>query len=78
MLPTIHIIPNDWISQITELFMYPPQMDSLRKTSRADVKQFVSRGHNTLMGDNGTIAIQLQAGKIVFTKAGAVEQEIRS
>lgn len=66
-------IPANWM---VDGRMYPPQMDKCRDTDRADVKRFVSRGHNTFIGDNGAITIQLQTGKVVFTKAGADGQEI--
>ncbi|SIN77532.1 hypothetical protein SAMN05444166_0774 [Singulisphaera sp. GP187] len=67
--------PSSWMSDGR---LYPSQMDKCREIDRADVKRFVSRGHNTLIGDNGAIAIQLQTGKVVFTKAGADGQEIGS
>ena len=64
-------IPNNPATWMTDGRMYPPQMDSLRKTGQPDVKRFVNRGHNTLIGDNGAITIQLQTGKVDFAKAGA-------
>lgn len=69
-------ILNNPATWMTDGRMYPPQMDSLRKSSRDDVKRFVSKGHSILIGENGAIAIQLQFGKVIFVKAGADGQEI--
>lgn len=69
-------IPNNPPTWMTDGRMYPPQMDNLRKSHRADVKRFISRAHVTLIGNNGAIAIQLHTGKVVFAKAGADGQEI--
>ncbi len=52
--------------------MYPPQLDNLRAVAgRGDVKEFRSRGHKTLIGDNGAVEIRDLSGRSVFAKPGA-------
>ncbi len=52
--------------------MYPPQMDNIRSVpARPDVRRFVSKGHFTLIGDNGAIEIQNLQRRSVFQKPGA-------
>ncbi|AGA28943.1 hypothetical protein [Singulisphaera acidiphila] len=70
-------IPNTPANWMVDGRMYPPQMDSVRGVEgRDDVMRFRSRGHNTLVGTNGSIAIQLLSGQVIFTKAGADGKEI--
>ncbi|WP_406693933.1 hypothetical protein V5E97_23115 [Singulisphaera sp. Ch08] len=69
-------IPNIPANWMTDGRMYPPQMDSLRKSDRNDVKRFVSKGHSILIGDNGAIQIKLHSGVVIFAKSGANGREI--
>jgi len=65
-------IPPDPTKWRTDGRMYPPQLDSLRSVAgRADVKRLVSKGHNTLIGDNGAIEIRELSGRTVLSKLGA-------
>jgi hypothetical protein len=49
--------------------MYPPQMDNLKEVpGHPEVKRFRSKKHNTLIGDNGAIAIRDHTGQTIFSK----------
>jgi hypothetical protein len=53
--------------------LYPPLWDNTRRDpSRPRVWRLRSRGHVTMIGDNGSIAIEdIASGSIVYEKAGA-------
>ncbi len=53
--------------------MYPPQPDSKKAVGgRTDVTRYRSKGHSTLIGDNGAIRIiDHGSGNVVFDKPGA-------
>lgn len=54
-----------------------PQTDSRRLVpGRNDVARFRSASHNTLIGDNGAIAIQDLNGRVNFTKPGVDGRDI--
>lgn len=75
-LTSIPYNPENWQ---TDGRMYPPQPDSMREIpDRPAVKRFRSRGHNTLIGANGAIEIQLvnPANEVVFAKPGADGREV--
>lgn len=63
-------IPTNWM---TDGRIYPPQMDqSYRPKGRPDLMRYISKGHNTLIRDNGAITITINKdGTIVFDKPGA-------
>ncbi len=68
--------PENWQ---TDGRMYPPQLDSMRDVpDRPAVRRFRSRGHNTFIGKNGAIEIQLvnPANEVIFTKPGADGKEV--
>jgi hypothetical protein len=65
-------IPFDPANWQNDGRMYPPQLDNLGDVAgRSDVKQFRSRAHKTLIGDNGAIEIRELSGRAVLTKPGA-------
>jgi hypothetical protein len=65
-------IPFDPANWQNDGRMYPPQPDSLRAVpGRPDVRRFRSKGHNTLVGDNGAIEIRDLSGRPVLSKPGA-------
>ncbi len=66
-------IPHDPTLPINDGRMYPPQPDSKRSVSgRADLTRYRSKGHSTLIGNNGSIRIvQGTAGPALFAKPGA-------
>jgi hypothetical protein len=61
--------PENWQSDGR---LYPPLRDSIRSVpAHPSVKRFRSRGHNTFIGDNGSIEIQVVSSKVtVFSKSG--------
>jgi hypothetical protein len=62
-------IPANWM---TDGRIYPPQMDqSYRPKRRPDLMRYISKGHSTLIRDNGAITIMVKNGPIVFDKPGA-------
>jgi hypothetical protein len=71
-------IPYDPTFPLNDGRMYPPQPDSKRAVSgRTDVTRYRSKGHSTLIGDNGAIRIIDHAsGNVVFDKPGADGQSI--
>ena len=52
--------------------MYPPQLDSVREVEgHPEIKRFRSRAHNTFIGANGSIEIQVVSSKeVILSKAG--------
>jgi len=64
-------IPNDPASWQTDGRMYPPQSDHAREVeNRSDLIRFRSRGHNTLIRDNGAIEIRDLQGHVFLSKSG--------
>ena len=61
--------PENWQ---TDGRMYPPLGDSIRSVpDHPLIKRFRSRGHNTFIGDNGSIEIQVISSKVtIFSKPG--------
>jgi len=68
--------PNNPANWMIDGRMYPPQMDSRRTSHQPNVVRFVNKGHNTLINDKGAIVVQLQSGRMIFSKAGADGREI--
>jgi hypothetical protein len=68
-LTAIPFNPDNWQ---TDGRMYPPQPDSMREVDgHPEVRRFRSRAHNTFIGDNGSIEIQVASSKAVaFSKPG--------
>jgi hypothetical protein len=65
-------IPFDPANWQSDGRMYPPQMDNLKEVpGRPEVKRFRSLKHNTLIGDNGAIAIRELTGQTIFSKPGS-------
>ena len=66
-------IPYDSTFPLNDGRMYPPQPDSKKAVSgRADVTRYRSKGHSTLIGENGAIRINDHtSGNVVFDKPGA-------
>lgn len=51
--------------------MYPPEEDSARSVEgRSDLIRYRNKGHNTIIRDNGAIAIQDLMGSVLFEKPG--------
>ena len=69
---TLTSIPNNPENWQTDGRMYPPQLDNMREVlGRPTVKRFRSRAHNTLIGENGSIEIQIAASsEVLFEKSG--------
>ena len=65
-------IPNNPENWQTDGRLYPPRLDSVRKVPNKNaVKRFRSVGHNTFIGENGGIEIEVvQTRKVIFSKAG--------
>jgi hypothetical protein len=65
-------IPYDLSRWETDGRMYPPQDDNLRKVpGQPHVRRFRHFGHNTYIGDNGSIEITRLDGTVEFQKYGA-------
>jgi hypothetical protein len=76
---TVTSIPHNPDNWRTDGRMYPPQLDSMHEVpDRPAVRRFRSRGHNTFLGANGSIEIQLAspANEVVFAKPGADGREV--
>ena len=68
-MTTIPFDPANWRNDGR---MYPPQLDNLRHLpGRVDVGRFRSKGHQTLIGENGAIEIRAISGKVLLSKAGS-------
>jgi hypothetical protein len=65
-------IPYDPASWQTDGRLYPPQADNKRSVEgRSGVVRFRSRGHNTYIGENGSIKITSVANdEVVLEKPG--------
>ena len=65
-------IPFDPENWQTDGRLYPPQLDNVRTVPNKNfVKRFRSVGHNTLIGENGSIEIRVvESEEIIFSKAG--------
>jgi hypothetical protein len=66
--------PDEWRSDGR---MYPPQDDSIRRTSNREIMCFRSKGHRIFIGSRGAIEIQEISKKTVFSKPGADGKTIR-
>ncbi len=66
-------IPYDPTFPLNDGRMYPPKSDSKRSVpGLPGATRYRSKGHSTVIGDNGAIRIiDHSAGKVVFDKAGA-------
>lgn len=66
-------IPFDPNSPLNDGRMYPPRPDSKKAMpGRTDVTRYRSKGHSTLIGDNGAIQIIVgSSGPVIFEKPGA-------
>jgi len=68
---TLTDIPNEPANWQTDGRMYPPQADNARDVeNRPDLVRFRSRGHNTLIRDNGAIEIRDLQGNVLLSKPG--------
>lgn len=68
-MTSISYQPQNWQ---TDGRLYPPQIDNMRAVLGHDnIKRFRSLGHNTFIGENGSIEIQtVHSNVIVFSKPG--------
>src|SRR5204862_5364949 len=76
---TLTSIPHNPQNWPTDGRMYPPQADSMREVpGRSFVRRFRSVAHNTFIGENGSIEIQLvsPANEVIFAKPGADGREV--
>jgi len=66
------IIPYDPENWQTDGRLYPPQLDNARAVpNKGPIKRLRSVGHNTFIGENGSIEIEVvQSKKVIFSKAG--------
>jgi len=67
-------IPYNLETSDTDGRLYPPLEDNLRSVEgHPHVKRYRHRGHNTFIGDNGSIEIQVVAGQSppLFSKHGS-------
>lgn len=64
-------IPNEPANWQNDGRMYPPQADNAREVeNRPDLVRYRSRGHNTLIRDNGAIEIRDLHGNVLPSKPG--------
>jgi len=64
-------IPNEPANWQTDGRMYPPQEDHARDVElRSDLTRYRSRGHNTVIRDNGAIEIRDLQGQVWLCKPG--------
>lgn len=64
-------IPNEPANWQTDGRMYPPEADNARDVEkRPDLIRYRSRGHNTLIRDNGAIEIRDLDDRVLFSKTG--------
>jgi hypothetical protein len=65
-------IPNEPENWQTDGRLYPPKLDNVRTVpSEGAIKRFRSVGHNTFIGENGSIEIEvIQTKEVIFSKAG--------
>jgi hypothetical protein len=65
-------IPYDAMNWRTDGRLYPPLLDNIRDVQdRPLVKRFRSRGHNTFIGENGSIEIEVVNTRVtIFSKPG--------
>ena len=66
------VIPNNPESWQSDGRLYPPQLDNARTVPNKDaIKRFRSLRHNTFIGQNGSIAIEVVGTRaVIFSKAG--------
>ena len=66
-------IPFDPTFPVDDGRMYPPLPDSKKAVpGLAGVTRYRNKGHSTLIGDNGAVAIRdHSSGEIIFSKPGA-------
>ena len=59
--------------------MYPPQMDHAYPVKdRPGFTRFRSKGHNTLIGQDGTIEIQDRVGGLIHAKPGCGSEQTKT
>ncbi len=65
-------VPNVPANFATDGRLYPPQEDNRKGVpGRPDLRRYVSRGHSTIIGDNGAIAVVDRNGVAAFSKPGS-------